>query len=117
MKYIIDRTKWLRGEGFEHSKLLREIDQKMCCLGQIALQCGIAGSDLLGTNTPDVVGLERFPKWFQTATKTRPPESSRHSDVSKAMMINDERNTTDAEKEKALWSIFLSHGDELEFIN
>lgn len=32
-KLIIDRSRWLRGEGCDASYLLRPADNKMCCLG------------------------------------------------------------------------------------
>lgn len=41
MRFILDRKLWLRGGGGWMSRLLRSTDGKMCCLGQLALQCGL----------------------------------------------------------------------------
>lgn len=38
---LIDRDKWLRGEGGWRSYLHRRTDGKMCCLGIHAVSCGI----------------------------------------------------------------------------
>lgn len=37
-KLVIPREKWLRGEGLDESRLLREYDQKQCCVG-LYLEC------------------------------------------------------------------------------
>lgn len=37
-KVVVDRSKWLRGEGAVNSFLLRESDGKMCCLGFVLKQ-------------------------------------------------------------------------------
>jgi len=53
MDLIIDRSKWLRGEGSQRSKLLREEDGKMCCLGFYALACGLTPEQIKGVSSPD----------------------------------------------------------------
>jgi hypothetical protein len=42
MKFVIDRSKWLRGEGTGDSFLLRPSDGKMCCVGQMCKQLGVS---------------------------------------------------------------------------
>lgn len=54
-KLIIDRSKWLRGEGETASKLLRERDGKMCCLGFYLLSCGLEPDMIQGRGTPGAV--------------------------------------------------------------
>jgi hypothetical protein len=41
VQLTIKRSKWLRGERAMRSYLHREPDQKKCCLGFLAEQCGI----------------------------------------------------------------------------
>src|SRR5688572_2085074 len=45
-KFQISLAKWLRGEGSDHSSLLRPIDGKQCCVGFYLEACGIS-RDLL----------------------------------------------------------------------
>lgn len=45
---IVDRTKWLRGEGSRASKLLREQDGKMCCMGFASLAAGYTEDQIKG---------------------------------------------------------------------
>lgn len=116
MKYIIDRTRWLRGEGGMVSRLLRYKDGKMCCLGQIATQCGIPTHLIESACTPSEstqLRLSPWPAWMLDPELGR----SETTDCRKAMDVNDDKETTDAVKEDALAAIFAKHGDELEFIN
>ena len=108
MKYTIDRTKWLRGEGDEKSLLLRMQDGKMCCLGQVSLQCGVSENEILGKSVlSHLQRIERYPEWLRTA----------FGDRGRAMNLNDSTATSDADKESALTALFAKHGDELEFVN
>ena len=45
--FTIDRSIWLRGEGSEHSRLLRPHDNKMCCVGICLRALGVPDSLLL----------------------------------------------------------------------
>lgn len=42
MKVIVERSKWLRGEGSGVSQLLRERDGKLCCVGFACLAAGFS---------------------------------------------------------------------------
>ena len=41
LKVVIDRKRWLRGEGTARSRLLRPEDGKMCCIGFVAKAAGV----------------------------------------------------------------------------
>lgn len=47
---VIEREKWIHGEGSSESYLLRHSDGKMCCLGFASLACGLM---------PEVIEKER----------------------------------------------------------
>jgi hypothetical protein len=110
MKLVIDRTKWLRGEGYSVSKLLRSSDHKMCCIGFLCADLGIPESELL-----DVAGSHsqpfscELPLWLAVRKDTE-------SDLQQAYNINDEI-FPDAEREQRLTEIFARHDVEVEFIN
>ena len=57
-KLVIDRTRWLRGEGPEESALLRPTDNKMCCLGFDALRRGLTSDEIKGVEAP-----KNYPLW------------------------------------------------------
>ncbi len=46
--FTVDRATWLHGEGSNKSYLRRVEDGKMCCLGFMALACGLPEASILG---------------------------------------------------------------------
>lgn len=113
MKYIIDRTKWLRGEGSYDSYLLRSSDGKMCCLGQVSMQCGVMQDDLGGVSAPLLLADAQrilLPSWLFDG-------GSHSEDATLAMTENDDLDEDDGLREEILKGIFADHGDQLEFIN
>ncbi len=113
MKFKIDRRKWLRGEGSEDSKLLRKSDGLMCCLGQVALQCGIPISCIRERGAPDDVRYSqkrKFPDWILDGNI-----AELNCDVGITMDTNDSIATTDAQKEAELKRLFKANGDTITF--
>lgn len=51
MKVVVDRARWLRGEGGDDSKLLRRMDGKMCCMGFACIAAGAEPEDIKGLTT------------------------------------------------------------------
>lgn len=97
----IDRKTWLHGEGSDPSRLLRERDDKMCCLGSVCLAAGIVRSAILGVSSPaqrsesleTSMGIRRFPVLptglISPLFDTHPfPEQLKHQ-VFALMAIND----------------------------
>jgi hypothetical protein len=114
MKFIIDRTKWLRGGGFRNSALLRETDGLMCCLGQVGAQCGIPEAALRNIPNPDGVANEFVALWPKQLLN----EDDEDSVLACAMMsTNDSMNMTEAEREEDLVATCEPYGIELEFVN
>lgn len=66
MNLVIDRKRWLRGEGSQNSKLLRPIDGKMCCLGFYGLACGLSAEHLRNVGLPaDTASCRLWPPWLR----------------------------------------------------
>jgi hypothetical protein len=113
MKFIVDRTKWYRGQGFAQSRLLTP-DGKRCCIGFVGQQVGCTDQELLNKDTVarlygiayerNVVGL--FPAWMQN-----------HDKLQNAYAINDNSEISDGLREAQLKEEFAKNGDEIEFIN
>jgi hypothetical protein len=120
-KLIIDRNTWLRGEGLDVSALLREVDNKMCCLGSYALQlAGKKPEDILGKKEPKqcVVGDE----WgglveFRIRTQPSGVYADSSTIANELMNFNDDTSSAEHEREADIKGAFLTIGVEVEFIN
>jgi hypothetical protein len=123
-KFTIDRSKWLNAstrKGYD-SRLLRKFDGLMCCLGQIASQCGIPDEALRENIT--LLALDKA-YWSLLPTALRPvtPDSDELTTDTEtaavAMITNDfsSKFLTATDREKMLTAHFAEQGIELEFIN
>lgn len=129
---VIDRRRWLRGEGPDASRLLRKTDGKMCCLGFVCEAVGVSAERLVNRGTPRVVvsgvdGLavrgELIPDGLAQLLQ--------HADaVADAMRVNDypagmrrlwlrrddpDPNAVDEAREAELTQLLASCGFALEF--
>lgn len=105
-KLVIDRSKWLRGEGYSVSQLHRERDGKMCCLGFFGLACGIALERLTGCGDPqDTNARGQWPEWLFDSNA-----------VGNLITANDEQRFTQSEREARISAIFAKHGVAVEFV-
>lgn len=114
LNLIIDRTKWLRGEGGAKSFLIRPSDRKMCCIGFLGLECNIPKESLFSVNRADDYFDDdeikyKWPSWlFNEEIK---------SDGNLVYLINDSMHITDQEREEQLIELFKRNDIELQFIN
>lgn len=99
LKLVIKRSKWLRGDDSE-SYLLRESDNKMCCLGFLARKCGLAPKEIRGHMTPEDTYSTKFP----TSIVDKSTANTRTCGT--LMTINDDPDLTDAERERKLTALF-----------
>lgn len=117
MKLVIDRTRWLRGEG-RGSRLLRQEDNKMCCLGFLGQHCGVSDAEMLERAAPWQAKPEKFPSWL---TIKLDPEEDSVLDASKAcydiMRTNDNTSLSDLTREATLVEMFANHDIQVEFVN
>lgn len=115
MKLMIDRCRWLRGEGMDASYLLRENDLKMCCIGFYAVATGISDKELLGRKNPsEVKSWHPSQKWL-----TEYPNSSDEElvDWDKLIKANDNVSLPEDQREVLIKEIFAKHSVQVEFIN
>ncbi|SRR5258706_6565901 len=113
MKLVIERSKWLHGEGHSNSSLLRKRDGKMCCLGFYSLSCGLTQENIMEVPGPrDYTVIKYFNKdetrWLLD-----------HNDANSLMDLNDgDPILMDADsREQAIINIFARHDVEVEFID
>lgn len=117
MKLIIDRTKWLRGEGEGKSFLFRPEDEKMCCLGFYGLACGLSQEELSGIKNPGAPGIiEKFPDWLIQLKPARRWFDQVSEACGSLIIINDKEGIFEKDREKQIQVIFAKNGVEVEFI-
>lgn len=115
---VINRPNWLRGEGAGDSFLLRESDNRMCCLGFYSRACGFSKDSLVGQRGPMQLGTNIIPdqmKWLYIGKG-----NSEHSGVAnKAMTVNDGSQEyvelSEEERERKLTELFAEHGIKVTF--
>lgn len=119
MKFIINRSTWLRGEGTYNSYLLRKTDGKMCCLGQIALQCGADRNKILQYTAPYQGISKLFDNLSLVVRNVGTDEENWNikSWIGDAMGINDNDDIEDSVREYDLVDLFGKHGYKLEFVD
>lgn len=126
-KITINRALWRTGDTGIHrtgtgSTELLNAEGYMCCLGFICSQ--VSDQDILGKSNPNdlkepVLGLSNLSRdgcdcpTCQEANKMYVVDTEL---TSKAITINDSKNTTPEEKELALLELFKDSCYELEFI-
>lgn len=112
-KLVIDRKKW--GRTATGGNLLNN-EGKMCCLGFQCRAVGFKPKEIRGKGMPaDVdVSAKRLQKvaWLVDGS-----EGNSTVVAEKLALINDDWDTTDKQKEKAITKLFANNGIEVTFIN
>jgi hypothetical protein len=114
---VIERAKWLRGEGGSVSQLLRASDGKMCCLGFLGAQCGYAPDQLRGHAEPgelfgrwETADYEKNNLWPCWLLHVDEYGATDGADLPKLIATNDDRLISDQTREADIASIFAKHG-------
>jgi hypothetical protein len=109
MELVIDRSKWLRGEG-DKSALLRASDGKMCCLGFYCLAVGLTENQIRNKGFPQYLydnPLEKTEgKWLVDGGM----------DVIFLTDYNDSGALPEKVREEKLTEIFATHGVTVKFV-
>lgn len=120
MKLVIDKSKWLRGEGYHLSKLHRPHDGRMCCLGFLGTQLGIEQADLSDYGSPAYCPAQgAFPEWLFRADPSRSGgRPVTNSELAcKLMSTNDDETLTDGMREDDIAWLLATVGVEVEFVD
>jgi hypothetical protein len=114
---VIDRKRWLRGEGGAVSKLLRPSDGKMCCLGFYGRALGFSPDEIGHLSSPsDTYASGRWPAWLLQYVYER----GCHSDTetcNQLIRTNDDAPTAPDEREAKIAAIFARHGVTVRFVD
>jgi hypothetical protein len=109
MKLVIDRSKWLRGEGSSVSSLLRSRDGKMCCLGFFAKALGYPDACLRELGLMSEFN-DMAPDWLLERDCGVRVENS-------LTAVNDAPHFSDFMREAFIKETFAKHGVEVEFVD
>jgi hypothetical protein len=122
-KFIVKRSKWFRGQGDEQSRL-QTTDNKMCCLGFYAKECGLKKKHLLDISTPSEILYDIRTLWKSFLFDRKDIEFANDetwitdSNVANDLMeINDNKFITEKERERRLKDLFKAQGIKLKFID
>lgn len=103
----INRRLWYRGKGGEHSKLLRESDGMMCCLGFLARRCGVTKKAMAGLCEPEQL---------ENVDRGRLPGPT-EDDWNDFVRTNDSVAITEEQREEKLTALFRDElGIEVRFV-
>ncbi len=123
-KLVIDRQRWLRGEGSGDSCLRRERDGKMCCLGFYCIEAGFTEEDITEKSTP--VAIAGFDADMRRLAMIDPllrnyedeiVEPSDSELCEELTVINDQQESGETEREARISEKFAEMGVTVEFIN
>ena len=113
MKWIIKRSKWLRGVDSVDSRLLRD-DGLMCCIGQICRQMGVPDEKLLDKSfARHVFTTGQSPLTNPVSERTNVD----HDWVKLAYKINDDVSIIDSFREQQLEALAAKNGHSFEFVD
>lgn len=118
-RFVVRREKWMRGLNKYDTRLLDD-DGKMCCLGFVCVQCGMAPETIHDLGTPeDVASYDcGSPEPVTGVLGFYDDERGRWCDnalTRDAISINDDGDIDDAERERRLSELFAKHGYEMVF--
>ena len=118
----IQRSNWLRGEGWAKSYLLRVRDNKMCCLGFLGLSCGLSADEMEGEPSPKYINCDAGPwAWLVEEVVGGDDDGLKLTDDAKRAMnmndfiINEIPAFSEADREAKITEVFADHGIQVVF--
>lgn len=118
LKVVVKRDMWLRGEGGEESYLLREEDERMCCLGFAALAAGFTPDQIRRIRTPRDIGYLKPQNPLIKATTTYDAFTEARSSTNLTcdlMQLNDDEGMEPEERERQVIELGKKIGIEFTF--
>jgi len=116
VKVTVRRNKWLRGENYDVTRLLRPSDGKMCCLGFACLALGETEDSILDVSHPVTVS-ERHQRSVGNLTSFINNDWEHPKPVDEAMRINDLKDLDDKERETEITKLLAQVGLDMEFVD
>lgn len=122
-KFVVKRSKWFRGQGDEQSRLQTN-NNKMCCLGFYAKECGLKKKHIIDVASPSKIEYDIRILWKSFLFNRKEAELAddliRISDsniTNDLMEINDSEVISEKIRERQLKDLFKAQGIKLKFID
>jgi len=115
MKFTVERNKWLRGQGAAQSDLLNSAG-KMCCLGFYSLACGLRYENILHVTSPASIDDSLLTGELSKLVELSSDGYVNTPDCLRLMIINDDVELTDNQREARLKILFTKLNIEVEFL-
>lgn len=106
---VIDRRRWLRGEGGGDSALYRTRDGKMCCVGFYCRMVKRLPIAVIRDSRWTYDGILPDDHWLNT------DDSPDTIDAERLATVNDARGLDDPSRERQIAAIFAKHGVRAKF--
>jgi hypothetical protein len=131
MKLTIVRSMWIRGGG-QDSKLLREEDNKRCCLGFLAAACGLIDEAIREVAEPGNVSMTATDaaseEWtMHIATIVDDPDEEGYEDgplvvqqldlAERLIAVNDDAQLSEEDREDRIARLMSVAGVEVEYVD
>ena len=120
--FVIERARWLRGEGRTASWLLRASDGRMCCLGFYGAACGLSRVELLGVRDfcgPSAAPVRQRPHmaWLLDAS-VYPGSTVAQERMAQERLVNanDDPSLPEATREAQITALFAEQGIAVTFV-
>lgn len=115
MKFVISRSKWLRGS--KKNSVLLDNTGKMCCLGFYATSLGVSEADIAGKATPESAYTVEWPEWVRTYACSSDRRSFDSDSILEIIDTNDSPDLTDSQRERRLTRHFARQGIKVRFVS
>lgn len=118
LKVVVDREKWIHGEGDFDSYLLRERDGHLCCLGFACLAAGLTTDQIKDQHAPhsipDLVE-SKLPLLLQPTTIPEFYKKTNSKVCNSMVNLNDKKDVKAAYRERRLRELGRKVGIEFSF--
>ncbi len=109
-EFTVDRSRWLRGEGTNASRLQREADGKRCCLGFMCFAAGVPEKSIINVGLPSRLSYSELLLLPDTLR-------SSGSNVQQIVTNNDQQNMSGPAREAKLTELFQAAGIKVTFVD
>lgn len=110
-EFTVERSRWLRGEGSDASRLLRSEDHLMCCVGFFCKAMGFTDDELLEMSTLNALLTNHQQERNEEKIYLIDPFQGT------AYMINDDLILHDGDREDSLTEEFKGLGIRVTFVD
>ena len=115
-RFVVDRSRWLRGRSEIPSQLHHPASGKMCCLGFVCVTRGVPVEHITNRSNPNSID-EESRRLIGGLLVDADDYSNTPRLTWDAMSINDDESLNDSRRELGLAALFAHAGYEMVFVD